>query len=213
MQMVARNAFHFRAVSHIERAFMSAMTLSCSQHDTDALEPTKRACRCEHATFVCVNEQKIAPAARQNRRNKRFSAWRIFYFYLSQFWMEVQMKFAGFRWICRAVIASMLMLQFSFAQSAMVGAEQMLSPATVQADRATVNGTLSRAEVATQLQAMGVDAQAAQDRVAAMTDSEVHALAGNIDAMPAGAMASGWWWAIGAAIIALVVYYNWKPNR
>jgi len=123
------------------------------------------------------------------------------------------MKFAGFKWICRALIASMLMLQFSFAQAAMVGAEQMLSPATVQADRAAVNGTLSRAEVATQLQAMGVDAQAAQDRVAAMTDSEVHALAGNINEMPAGAMAHGWWWAIGAAIIAIVVYYNWKPNR
>lgn len=123
------------------------------------------------------------------------------------------MKFAGFKWICRALIASMLMLQFSFSQAAMVGAEQMLSPATVQADRATVNGTLSRAEVSTQLQAMGVDPQAAQDRVAAMTDSEVHALAGNISEMPVGAFANGWWWIIGIAIIGALIYYNWKPTR
>lgn len=123
------------------------------------------------------------------------------------------MKFAGVKWICRALIASLLMLQFSFAQAAMVGAEQMLSPAAVQADRATVSGALSRTEIATQLQAMGVDPQAAQDRVAAMTDSEVHALAGNLNEMPAGAMASGWWWAIGALVIAVIVYYNWKPTR
>ncbi len=123
------------------------------------------------------------------------------------------MKFAGVKWICRALIASMLMLQFSFAQAAMVGAEQMLSSSTVQADRTLVSGALSRAEVATQLQALGVDPQAAQDRVAAMTDAEVHALAGNIEEMPAGAMASGWWWAIGAVIIAALIYYNWKPTR
>lgn len=123
------------------------------------------------------------------------------------------MKFAGLKWICRALIASMLMLQFSFAQAAMVGAEQMLSSSTVQADRTLVTGALSRAEVATQLQALGVDPQAAQDRVAAMTDSEVHSLAGNINEMPAGAMASGWWWAIGAIIIAALIYYNWKPTR
>jgi hypothetical protein len=126
---------------------------------------------------------------------------------------EMSMKFAGVKWICRALIASMLMLQFSFAQAAMVGAEQMLSSSTVQADRALVSATVTRAEIATQLQAMGVDPQAAQDRVAAMTDSEIHALAGNINEMPAGAMASGWWWAIAAVVIGLIIYYNWKPTR
>jgi uncharacterized protein YpuA (DUF1002 family) len=124
--------------------------------------------------------------------------------------MEVHMKFAGSRWICRILVASLLMLQFSFTQATMVGAEQMLPAATVQADRATVNGALSRTEVTSQLQAMGVDPQAAQDRVAAMTDTEVHALAGNINEMPAGAMAPGWWWAIGAVVVAVIVYFYWK---
>jgi hypothetical protein len=60
---------------------------------------------------------------------------------------------------------------------------------------------------------MGVDPALAQDRVASMTDSEVHALAGNINEMPAGAMAHGWYWVIGAIIIAALIYYNWKPTR
>ena len=123
------------------------------------------------------------------------------------------MKFAGVKLICRVLIASLMMLQFSFSHAGMVGAEQMLPAATVQADRAAVNGALSRAEVATQLQAMGVEPALAQDRVAAMTDSEVHALAGNINEMPAGAMAHGWYWVIGAVIIAALIYYNWKPTR
>ena len=120
------------------------------------------------------------------------------------------MRFAGVKWICRVLIASMLMLQFSLSHAGMVGAEQMLPAATVQADRAAVGDVLSRAEVASQLQAMGVDAEMAQDRVAAMTDSEVHALAGNINEMPAGAMAPGWWWAIGALVVAVIVYFYWK---
>jgi len=123
------------------------------------------------------------------------------------------MQFNGFKLICRMLIASMLMLQFSLSQAGMVGAEQMLPAATVQADRMAVGAVLNRAEVASQLQAMGVDPALAQQRVASLTDSEVHALAGNINEMPAGAMASGWWWAIGALIIGLVIYFYWKPTR
>jgi hypothetical protein len=94
----------------------------------------------------------------------------------------------------------------------MVGAEQMLPAATVQADRAAVSGVLNRAEVATQLQAMGVDPQLAQDRVAAMTDNEVHALAGNLDTAPAGAMFPGGWWVIGIALALIVYFFYWKKR-
>ncbi|MDB5809440.1 MAG: hypothetical protein JWN94_1562 [Betaproteobacteria bacterium] len=119
------------------------------------------------------------------------------------------MEFTGIKWICRVLIASMLMLQFSMVQAAMVGAEEMLTPSMVQADRSAVSSAVSRTEVASQLQLLGVDTQLAQDRVAAMTDSEVHALAGNIDAVPAGAMVAWGWWVI-AALIAIMVYANWK---
>src|SRR4051812_22277301 len=120
------------------------------------------------------------------------------------------MRFAGMKWICRLLIASMLMLQFSMSQAAMIGAEETLSPATAQADRSAVASALTRAEVATQLQALGVDPLRAQERVAAMTDSEVHALAGNIDTMPAGALQHWAWVGIAALVIAIVVYFGWK---
>ena len=119
------------------------------------------------------------------------------------------MKFTGMKWICRVLIASLLMLQFSVSQATMIGAEETLSPATVQADRTTVSSALSRTEVASQLQLLGVDPQLAQARVAAMTDSEVHALAGNIDTMPTGAMFHYGWWLVGLAV-AVFVYFNWK---
>jgi len=45
---------------------------------------------------------------------------------------------------------------------------------------------IDRADVKDRLQALGVDKSLIQDRVAAMTDQEVHALAQNIDSMPAG---------------------------
>jgi len=49
----------------------------------------------------------------------------------------------------------------------------------------------------------------AQERVAALTDSEVHALAGNVNSQPVGAMATAAWVVI-AIVIAAVVYFNWK---
>ena len=50
---------------------------------------------------------------------------------------------------------------------------------------------LGRAEVANQLQSLGLDATSAKERVAAMTDSEVQMLAGKINSMPAGADSTG----------------------
>ena len=119
------------------------------------------------------------------------------------------MKFSGIKMICRLLIASLLLLQFSMVQAGMVGADQVLSAATVQADRNTMVSVLTRSEVAGQLQSMGVDPQLAQDRVAAMTDEEVHSLAGNVNSQPVGAMFAGGWIIIGL-IIAVVLYFSWK---
>jgi len=119
------------------------------------------------------------------------------------------MKFTGFKMICRFLIVSLMMLQIPMATAGMVGVEQVLSATTVQADRTIVAGALNRSEVASQLQSMGVDAKLAQDRVAAMTDNEVHALAGNITALPAGAMWDGGWLLL-LIIVGVVVYFSWK---
>jgi len=119
------------------------------------------------------------------------------------------MKFTGMKMICRMLIVSLMLLQFPVVHAGMIGADEVISAGTLQADRVAVASVVSRTEVASQLQAMGVDPKLAQDRVAALTDSEVHALAGNIDSMPAGAMFAGGWWII-AIIVAVVVYFSWK---
>ena len=119
------------------------------------------------------------------------------------------MKSAGIKMICRFLIVSLMLLQFPMAQAGMVGADQVVSAASAQADRSAVVSMLSRSEVAGQLQLMGVDAKNVQDRVAALTDVEVHALAGNLNSLPAGAMGT-WAWVGVAVIIAVVIYYTWK---
>jgi hypothetical protein len=66
---------------------------------------------------------------------------------------------------------------------------------------------LGRADVASQLQSLGVDPATARDRVAAMTDQEVQSLAGKIQSMPAGADTLGT--ILILALIGLAVWYIW----
>lgn len=118
------------------------------------------------------------------------------------------MSNAVLRMISRILIVSMMALSFQTAQAGMIGTDQVISAANAQSNRTTVLNLLGRSEVMSQLQSLGIDPQTARDRVAAMTDQEVSALAGKIDSLPAGA-SSGWAWA-GAIVIAAVVYYYWK---
>ena len=118
------------------------------------------------------------------------------------------MKFAAIRMICRFLVVSMMLLPFQTIQAGMIGTDQMASVASAQTDRASVLNLMSRSDVASQLQTLGLDPQVAKDRVAAMTDEEVRALAGKLDSIPAGA-SNGWAWAA-VIIIAIVIWYNWK---
>ena len=118
------------------------------------------------------------------------------------------MKFAAIRMICRFLVVSMMLLPFQTIQAGMIGTDQMASVASAQTDRASVLNLMSRSDVASQLQTLGLDPKVAQDRVAAMTDDEVRALAGKLDSIPAGA-SNGWAWAA-VIIIAIVIWYNWK---
>ena len=121
------------------------------------------------------------------------------------------MKFAGIKMVCRLLVVALMLLQFPMVQAGMIGADQVVSAASAQADRNAVVSVLSRSEVASQLQSMGVDATLVQDRVAALTNDEVHALAGNLNSLPAGAMATGWIWLIVIAVgFAIYSKYNWK---
>ncbi len=111
-----------------------------------------------------------------------------------------------YRALCRLLILAMLAMPFSPAMAGMIGTQDMVAGSTAQTNRATVTAALSRADVATQLQSHGIDLDTAKARVASMTDQEVNALAGQIDALPAGAV-SGWAVAI---IIGLLIWYFYK---
>lgn len=78
-------------------------------------------------------------------------------------------------------------LPFS-AQARMVATEEVTAPAATSqsASRDTVNQFLARDEVRQAMLGQGVTSQAAMERVAAMSDSEVAQLAGRIDQAPAG---------------------------
>lgn len=106
---------------------------------------------------------------------------------------------------CRALVVSMLALSFQTANAGMIGADQAAAPAA-QADRTFVMSVLNRAETTAQLQAQGIDPALARERVAAMTDQEVQALAQDMQTAPAGAdISTAGWLAI--IVIAAAVWY------
>jgi hypothetical protein len=107
------------------------------------------------------------------------------------------MKSAWTRIICRVLAALMIWTPFHIAQAGMIGADQV-APASSQADRSTVLSYLSRGEVASQLQSLGIDPASAQQRVASLSDQEAQSLAQRIQSMPAGASDAG-------AVLLLIV--------
>lgn len=109
--------------------------------------------------------------------------------------------------LCRLLIALMIWSPYQIAQAGMIGTETFAAT-TSQADRANLVNLLNRADVSRQLQAFGIDATSAKDRVMAMTDQEVSDLSNRISALPAGGIsdgatvlliiliAAGVWWAM-----------------
>ena len=88
--------------------------------------------------------------------------------------------------LCRVLVALMAWTPFQAAQAGMIATEQVASSAS-QMDRAALEGLLGRADVSRQLQSLGVDPAQAKDRILAMSDQELSALARHLDSLPAGA--------------------------
>lgn len=78
-----------------------------------------------------------------------------------------------------------MVAQTSAVHAEMIGVDALVRSQAEQ-DRAKVQDFLARANVKERLQAMGVSGLVAGERVASLTEQEVHALAQRIDAMPAG---------------------------
>lgn len=112
------------------------------------------------------------------------------------------MKSSLTRIICRFIAVALVMLPFQYGHAGMIGTDQAVAAASAQADRTAVLSYLSRAQTATELQSLGLDANEAQARVAAMTDAEVSTLAGQMHAVPAGADG-------GIVLLVLVVFFIW----
>ena len=85
-----------------------------------------------------------------------------------------------------ALVAGANSLQAPLARGEMVNTEDMTAQSQASAERAKVQNFVDQANVKERLQAMGVDGLVVKDRVAALSQEEVHALAQRIDAMPVG---------------------------
>ena len=116
------------------------------------------------------------------------------------------MNTAWARSICRLLIVLMALAPFQVAQAGMIGTGQVVA-APSQGDRDAVLNFVTRADVASQLQSLGIDTSNARERVAAMSDEEVQAMAARIHGMPAGADA------VGVLLLILVlaaIWYVWR---
>src|SRR5258707_15690977 len=89
------------------------------------------------------------------------------------------------RFICRLLVVSTVVLPYSVhTQAAMIGTGQAIG--SVEAQRGKVQSFVARADVQSQLAALGVEATAVSERVNALTDDEAQQVAGRIDTLPAG---------------------------
>jgi hypothetical protein len=92
----------------------------------------------------------------------------------------------NFHGFAGAALAAALIGLAPSAGAAIVSTEQMTAGHEAQGERARVQAFVERARAAGQLQALGVEGANARERIDALSDQEVHALAARIDALPAG---------------------------
>jgi hypothetical protein len=110
-----------------------------------------------------------------------------------------------YKLVTRVLIVCMVWTPFSL-QAGMIGTDQVVAGVQDQANRDKVIHFVTRGDVARQLEAFGLTASSAQERVAAMTQDEVDRLAGKIDSLPAGADGG---WIVALALIGVIVWLLW----
>jgi hypothetical protein len=96
------------------------------------------------------------------------------------------------RAVCRILIASLILLPLQ-AQAELIATNRANTAAQAQS---------ARAVIAVQLEALGIAADSARDRAAALTDAEALDLAARVEAAPAGAYA----W----ALLFVVIFLVWR---
>lgn len=89
------------------------------------------------------------------------------------------------------------------AQAALVGTSQILDQGYQEVDRDRLLAFLDRAEVRTQLEALGVDRDIARARIDSLTNEEVADLVDRLDQLPAGG--DGFGTLVGAALLVFII--------
>lgn len=84
------------------------------------------------------------------------------------------------------VIAAAVCMQAPVARSEIVDTDAMSAPTQADVDRAKVQAFIDNTTVKDRMKAMGVSGILIEQRLAALSPAEVHALAERIDTMPAG---------------------------
>lgn len=93
---------------------------------------------------------------------------------------------------CKKIVVHTLITAFVFVgftqsvQAALITTEQVVALSASQQNRAKVTATFERPAVQAELRKMGISAEQAQARVAALTDAETASIAHQIDSLPAG---------------------------
>lgn len=88
------------------------------------------------------------------------------------------------RFVATVVLA--IVTQAPSVRAEIVDTDALSASTQVEQDRASVRQFIDNATVKEKLQALGVSGVVADDRLAALSPTEIHALAERIDAMPAG---------------------------
>jgi len=113
--------------------------------------------------------------------------------------------------LCRFLIALTAWAPVQLAHAGMVGTGAALA---AQDDRAAVSAFLARSDVSRQLQALGLDPAAAQERAAALSDNELRSVAGEVRSLPAGGNVEGLiLWAIVIVVVWYIFWGQYKSKR
>jgi hypothetical protein len=96
--------------------------------------------------------------------------------------MKMKLK----RFLLTIATTAVLCVLAPLAGAALVTTDQAISSSLADQERARVQALLERADAREQLRALGIDSATAQERVARLTDAEVHTLAGKINSLPMG---------------------------
>ncbi|HZQ73374.1 MAG TPA: PA2779 family protein [Burkholderiales bacterium] len=111
-----------------------------------------------------------------------------------------------FRRIAGAVLGALLIgFGMQAAQAGTIATDDAISAQQAVQDRARVKALVARPEVARALAKLGIAPEKAGARVNAMTDQEVVALAGKLDALPAGGALSNTDFLLVIVVLLLVV--------